>query len=74
MQDQFSAFLGTGGAPSMPAVTVTLASLLLVNATFYVFMMFLLYTLILRSMGYQTGKVPKFLNRVLGTSGTAASI
>ena len=50
----------------MPAVAVTLASLLLVNSTFYVFMMHLLYTLILRSMGYDTGPIPKFLQRIIG--------
>ena len=54
---------GGGGAPSMPAIVVTLASLLLVNSIFYVFMMLLLYSLVLRTMGYDTGPVPKFLQR-----------
>lgn len=66
MLDQFSAIVGTAGAPSLTAVTVTLASLLLVNAAFYVFVMHVLYTLILRGMGYEVGPTPKFLQRFLG--------
>jgi len=66
MQDQFSAMTGGGGAPTMTAVAVTLASLFFVNSAFYVFMMHLLYTLILKGMGYSVGRVPKFLQKLVG--------
>lgn len=72
-QDQFSAVTGGGGSPTMTAVAVTLASLFFVNSTFYVFMMHLLYTLILRGMGYSV-RVPKFLQKVVGTTTGGASL
>jgi len=63
-QDQLSAFLGTSGAPSTAAVTVTLVSLLLVNALFYCALMHLLYVLILRGMGYEVN-VPSIVTWIL---------
>jgi hypothetical protein len=57
---------GGGGAPTMTAVAVTLASLFFVNSAFYVFMMHLLYTLILKGMGYSVGRVPNFLKKLVG--------
>lgn len=60
-----SGFLGTSGAPSMLAVSVTICSILIVNATFYVFMMHILYTIMLKGMGYSIGKTPKFLSKLI---------
>jgi hypothetical protein len=74
LQDQFSAVTGGGGAPTMTAVGVTLASLFFVNSTFYVFMMHLLYTLILRGMGYSVGRTPKFLQKLVGDASSAPGL
>lgn len=63
--DQMLALLGISGAPSLLVVVVTLASLLAVNCTFYVFLMHLMYELILRQMGYSTGRMPGLVQRLL---------
>lgn len=68
LQDYLSAWIGTSGAPSFTAVVVTLGCMLAINATFYVFMMHLLFTLLLRGLGYNTRPGPKFLQNILGQS------
>jgi hypothetical protein len=68
MLDQIAAIVGGSGAPSIAAVGITLASLLLVNALFYVSMMHLLYILILKNMGYETGPLPRFIQSLIGGS------
>ena len=72
VQDQASAFLGTSGAPPPVAVAATIASLLLVNSLFYVFLMHLLYALLLRGMGYATGPLPRFAERLVPPAPLAA--
>lgn len=66
-----SAFIGTSGAPSIMAVTITLISLLAVNSIFYCFMMHILYMILLRSLGYDTGPPPKFVTRLIGQQNPA---
>lgn len=66
MLDQIATIIGGSGAPSMTAVGITLASLLLVNAIFYVSMMHLLYILILKNMGYETRPLPRFIQSLIG--------
>lgn len=64
LKDQLSAFVGTSGSPSLMAVTITLMSLLAVNSLFYCFMMHVLYMILLRSMGYDTGPAPSIVARL----------
>lgn len=63
--DNMSVWMGGGSSSSFNAVGITLASMLGVNALFYTFMMTLLYTILLRSMGYTVKQpLPKFLDRL----------
>lgn len=67
--DNMSAWTGgAGSGTSFNAVGITLVSMLGVNALFYTYMMTLLYTILLRSMGYEVKPLPKFLQRATATA------
>lgn len=57
-QDQIAASIGASGSPHATVVLVVMGSLLVVNAVFYVFLMHILYSILLRNMGYTTSKIP----------------
>jgi len=64
LQDNMSSWIGTSGSPSFLGVAIALASMLIVNSLFYVFMMHVLYTMILKNMGYKVNPLPQFLQRL----------
>jgi len=67
--DNMSAWTGgAGSGTSFNAVGITLVSMLGVNALFYTYMMTLLYTILLRSMGYEVKPLPKFLQRATASA------
>ncbi len=72
-QEQIASVLGTSGAPSPAAVSVTICSLLLVNALFYAALMHVIYAIVLNNMGYGTGTTPAFVRRYL-FKGTAQAL
>jgi hypothetical protein len=57
------AWMGSSGSASFSGVAITLFSMLAVNAVFYVFMMHVLYTILLSSMGYSVRPLPGVLKR-----------
>lgn len=59
-----SSWIGTSGSPSFLGVAIALVSMLVVNSLFYVFMMHVLYTMILKNMGYKVNPLPQFLQRL----------
>lgn len=61
--DQIAALFGMAGSPSLMAVLVTMVCVMLVNSAFYVTLMHMLYEIILRQLGYATGKMPGFVER-----------
>ena len=61
--DNMSSWVGSAGSASFGGVAITLVSMLAVNAVFYVYMMHVLYTIILNSMGYRVRPLPKMLQR-----------
>jgi hypothetical protein len=61
--DNMSSWIGSAGSASFSGVAITLVSMLAVNAVFYVYMMHVLYTIILNSMGYKVRPLPKMLQR-----------
>ncbi|EIE18715.1 hypothetical protein COCSUDRAFT_20460, partial [Coccomyxa subellipsoidea C-169] len=63
--DQMNAFIGASGAPPPTVVIVVLASLLIVNAVLYIFLMHVLYTVLLRSMGYTMSSLPASVERAV---------
>lgn len=65
VQDQMNAFIGASGAPPPTVVIVVLCSLLVVNAVLYIFLMHVLYTVLLRSMGYTVASMPAFVERAV---------
>jgi hypothetical protein len=73
--DQMSAAVGASGAPSPAAVASMIFALLLVNGSCYVFLLHVLYTLILGSMGYaaQLPAIPGLVRRFLMAGAPAAS-
>lgn len=64
MQDNMSSWIGTSGSASFLGVAIALVSMLVVNSLFYVFMMHVLYTMILKNMGYKVNPLPQFLQRL----------
>lgn len=62
--DNMSSWMGSSGSASFSGVAITLASMLVVNALFYVYMMHILYTILLGGMGYQVRPLPKQLRRL----------
>lgn len=64
LQDNMSSWIGTSGSPSFLGVAIALVSMLVVNSLFYVFMMHVLYTMILKNMGYKVNPLPQFLQRL----------
>jgi len=63
VQDQLNAFIGASGAPPPIVVKVVIGSLLVVNATLYIFLLHVLYAVLLRSMGFSFSKLPAFVER-----------
>lgn len=65
--DQLSAAVGASGAPSQAAVASMIFALLLVNGCCYVFLLHVLYTLVLGSMGYadRLPAIPGLVRRFL---------
>eukprot|EP00889_Picochlorum_renovo_P007475 jgi/Picre1/34505/NNA_001973.t1 len=61
--DNMGAWMGSSGSTSFSGVAITLFSMLAVNAVFYVFMMHVLYTILLSSMGYSVRPLPGVLKR-----------
>lgn len=61
--DQIAALFGVAGSPSLTAVLVTMVVVMLVNSAFYVTLMHMLYEIILRQLGYATGRMPGFIAR-----------
>ena len=61
--DQIAALFGVAGSPSLTAVLVTMVVVMLVNSAFYVTLMHLLYEVILRQLGYETGRMPAFVSK-----------
>lgn len=62
--DNMSSWMGSSGSASFSGVAITLVSMLVVNALFYVYMMHILYTIILGGMGYKVRPLPKQLSRL----------
>ncbi len=60
-----NAFIGAAGAPPPTVVIVVLASLLIVNAVLYIFLMHVLYTVLLRSMGFTMSSLPAPVERAV---------
>ncbi len=65
MQDQMNAFIGASGAPPPTVVLVVLGTVLVVNAALYIFLMHVLYTVLLRSMGFTMSSLPAFVERAV---------
>jgi hypothetical protein len=65
VQEQVASTLGMSGAPSPTFITVTICSLLLVNAVFYAALMHVIYAIVLNNMGYGMGTTPRFVRRHL---------
>jgi hypothetical protein len=63
LQDQLSSTLGYSGAPSFLAVTITIASILLVNSVIYVGMMHVLFAILLKGMGLEISPMPAAVQR-----------
>jgi hypothetical protein len=64
--DNMSAWMGGASSSSFNGVFITLVSMLAVNAVFYTYMMTMLYTVILQSMGYVVLQpLPRFLDRMM---------
>jgi len=62
--DQMSALIGTSGAPSPLTVAITIGSLLFVNSLFYVAMTHVLYSIVLKGLGYEL-RVPNFMKKLI---------
>lgn len=62
--DQMSALIGTSGAPSPMTVAITIGSLLFVNSLFYVAMTHVLYSIVLKGLGYEL-RVPNFMKKMI---------
>lgn len=60
-----NAFIGASGAPPPTVVLVVLGSVLIVNAALYIFLMHVLYTVLLRSMGFTMSGLPSFVERAV---------
>jgi hypothetical protein len=65
VQDQMNAFIGASGAPPPTVVMVVLGTLLIVNAVLYIFLMHVLYTVLLRSMGFTMSSLPASVERAV---------
>lgn len=64
--DNMSAWMGGSSSTSFNGVLITLVSMLAVNAVFYTYMMTMLYTILLKSMGYTVVQpLPRFLARMM---------
>jgi hypothetical protein len=64
--ENMSVWMGGASSTSFNGVAITLISMLAVNALFYVYMMTLLYTILLRSMGYNVKqKLPRLVTRMM---------
>lgn len=69
--DNMSAWMGGASSSSFNGVFITLVSMLAVNAVFYTYMMTMLYTIILQSMGYTVLQpLPRFLARMMANRAT----
>lgn len=66
--------MGSSGAPSLLAVSITIGSLLLVNSFVYVAMMHVLYAVLLRSMGMQGSPMPAAVYRMIYRSEPGAEV
>lgn len=74
MQDQLAAMVGAAGAPPPTFVVVTIAVLLATNALLFVSLMYVLYAVFLRALGYPVANVPAWVERrVFRGQYTAAS-
>ena len=73
LQEQIASTLGTSGTPSATFVSVTICSLLLVNAVFYAALMHVIYAIVLNNIGYGTGMTPARVRRYL-FKGTAQAL
>lgn len=62
-QDQMAAMVGMAGAPAPAFVQVTIAVLLLVNAVLFMSLMYVLYAVFLRALGYPVANVPAWVER-----------
>ena len=69
LQDQIPSNLGATGAPSMLTVSITIASLLLVNALVYVGVMHVLFAVLLRGMGLEISPMPAVVHRYIYRGG-----
>lgn len=67
LQDQCSAILGTSGAPEPTVIAVVAAFMLAFNSLIYLCFMHLIYTVILRNMGYLTPCLPAFIEKRIVT-------
>lgn len=65
--DQCSAILGTSGAPEPTVIAVVAAFMLAFNSLIYLCFMHLIYTVILRNMGYLTPCLPAFIEKRIVT-------
>ncbi|KAK9823972.1 hypothetical protein WJX72_006715 [[Myrmecia] bisecta] len=63
--DQLASSVGAAGAPPTTVVIVVIGSLLLVNAVCYIFLMHVIYTFLLRNMGYSMVSMPAFVTKFL---------
>ncbi len=64
-QDQFSALLGSAGAPPPLVVKVVIGSMLGVNAALYIALMHVLYAVLLRGMGFSLAPAPRLVERLV---------
>ena len=58
-----AAMAGMAGAPAPAFVQVTIAVLLLVNALLFMSLMYVLYAVFLRALGYTITNVPAWVER-----------
>ena len=63
--DQMGAMVGVAATPSAPVVRLVIGLLLLVNSLGYVFMLQVLYSIVLRGMGYAVPPMPAFVARAV---------
>ena len=63
--DQMGAMVGIAATPNATVVGTVIALLLMVNSLGYVFMLQVLYSIVLRSMGYDVPPMPGFVERAV---------
>jgi len=65
MLDHVGPLLGFTGSPGAAAIAVAFAAVMFIQAVWYIFMTQVLYTILIRILGYETLPLPRFVSRAL---------